>query len=221
MISYIEPIRPDITVQQFRILLVLSDMEIKGKCEKELWRPSWKGVIITLLVASNIILIRIIEVLGQVRDGEIGMMEIKKQLCVNTSEELAECTLCPGGWLRHRENCYNISSGGGYRTWKESRKVCEELGADLLVIKDRGQEEFIKRFSRLQAGQAMDMFWIGLYRDGDGWRWVDGHLYNTGLFQILGDTSGDCIQMHATVGYYSDDCQSKQNWICQRRALKI
>ncbi|XP_040178034.1 killer cell lectin-like receptor subfamily B member 1B allele B [Rana temporaria] len=153
----------------------------------------------------------------QLCDGKIRMMEIKKQLCVATSEESEGCTLCPNGWLRNRENCYNISSGGEYRTWDESREVCEEMGAHLLVIEDREQEEFIRRSSK---GPSYQVFWIGLYRDGDGWRWVDGRHYDTGLFQ-LSESSGNCTWLEAGAGYNKDHCQTKHNWICQKRALKI
>ncbi|XP_077310045.1 killer cell lectin-like receptor subfamily B member 1B allele B [Lithobates pipiens] len=145
------------------------------------------------------------------------LLEITKQICVNIDKRQAECTVCPNGWLWHRENCYYFSSDGEYRTWKESRELCEEMGADLLVIEDREQQEFINR----SITQHTDgKFWIGLYRDGDGWRWVDGHLYNTGLFQIS-VSSGDCVWQEAESGYNRDRCQSKHRWICQKRSLKI
>ncbi|XP_073451215.1 killer cell lectin-like receptor subfamily G member 1 isoform X2 [Aquarana catesbeiana] len=196
-------------------------METTDNSGKKLWRPSWKGVIITLLVGSNIILIRIIEALvykGQSLENEISQW---KQQWMNITNSSAGCTVCPDGWLRHGENCYYFSSGREYRTWNESREVCEEMGAHLLVIEDWKQQELIKRFSRLQAGQAKELFWIGLYRDGDGWRWVDGRLYNTSLFQISGESTDSCVQIHATAGYRKDRCQSKHNWICQKRSLKI
>ncbi|XP_077310057.1 C-type lectin domain family 12 member A-like [Lithobates pipiens] len=135
-------------------------MERTGNSGKNLWRPSWKGVIITLLVGSNIILIRIIEALaykGQSLENENRQLRmnltqsstvykayqrdqekrvLREKICGNINE----CTVCPGGWLWHRENCYYFSFGGEYRTWKESRELCEEMGADLLVIEDREQE---------------------------------------------------------------------------------
>ncbi|XP_073451694.1 killer cell lectin-like receptor subfamily B member 1B allele B [Aquarana catesbeiana] len=152
----------------------------------------------------------------QLLDWEIRMMEIRKLLCGDTSEELAGCVVCPDGWLQHRENCYNISSSKVFRTWNESREVCEEMGADLLVIEDPEQQEFIKNSSREQT----HWFWIGLYRDGDGWRWVDGRLYNTGLFQQSQEFKGNCI-LKVAANYYMENCQSKYSWICQKRALKI
>ncbi|XP_077311750.1 killer cell lectin-like receptor subfamily B member 1B allele B [Lithobates pipiens] len=135
---------------------------------------------------------------------------------MNLTQSSTGCTVCPDGWLCHRENCYYFSSDGEYRTWKESREVCEEMGADLLVIEDREQQEFINRSSK-----ANDVFWIGLYRDGDGWRWVDGRLYNTSLFQISGKSSGDCVWWEAGYKYNNDRCQFRYNWICQKRTLKI
>ncbi|XP_077311765.1 natural killer cells antigen CD94-like [Lithobates pipiens] len=153
----------------------------------------------------------------QLCDEKIRMMEIKKQLCVATSEDSDGCTLCPNGWIWHRENCYNISSGTEYRTWNESREVCEGVGADLLVIEDPEQRDFISRSSK---GPSYQLFWIGLYGDGDGWRWVDGQHYNTSLFNLSG-SSGDCVWLEAGSGYNKDDCQTKHNWICQKRALKI
>ncbi|XP_073451217.1 killer cell lectin-like receptor subfamily B member 1B allele B [Aquarana catesbeiana] len=192
-------------------------METTDNSGRKLWRPSWKGVIITLLVGSNIILIRIIEALDQ------QLVHLKKQLCMDTSEELG-CALCPYGWLWDRENCYYISSGRKYRTWNESREVCEEMGADLLVIEDREQQEFIHRSINQQTNE-FDFdeleFWIGLYRDGDGWRWVDGRLYNISQFRISEEYSGDCVWWGANSEYNRDRCQSPHNWICQKRVLKI
>ncbi|XP_073451209.1 killer cell lectin-like receptor subfamily B member 1B allele B [Aquarana catesbeiana] len=150
-------------------------------------------------------------------DTVVCLADIKEQLCVE-KKKTAGCTLCPNGWLGHRENCYYFSSGGDVRTWNESREVCEEMGADLLVIEDQEQQEFINRSIKQQT---YEMFWVGLYRDGDGWRWVDGRLYNTGLFQILGNSSGDCVWWEADSGYYNDHCLSKHNRICQKRSLKI
>ncbi|XP_040178056.1 C-type lectin domain family 7 member A-like [Rana temporaria] len=222
-----------VSLQQEELLLAGSP----DNSGKKLWRPSWKGVIMTLLVGSNIILIRIIESLvykGRSLENEISllrmnitqssadqlrrMMEIRKQLCLNTGEKPDGCTLCPDGWLRHRENCYYFSSVREYRTWDESREVCEEMGAHLLVIEDREQQEFINR----SINQQTDIkFWMGLYRDGDGWRWVDGGHYDTSLLQISEEYSGDCVWWEADSGFDKDDCQYKHNCICQKRALKI
>ncbi|XP_075208337.1 killer cell lectin-like receptor subfamily B member 1B allele B [Anomaloglossus baeobatrachus] len=91
------------------------------------------------------------------------------------------------------------------------------MGADLLVIKDREQQEFIQR-SITQRGQ--DTSWIGLHRDGDVWRWVDGGQYNSSLFQIKTQESGGCIGMTGS-RYYQDHCNSTRRWICVKKAVRI
>ncbi|XP_075698464.1 killer cell lectin-like receptor subfamily B member 1B allele A [Rhinoderma darwinii] len=91
------------------------------------------------------------------------------------------------------------------------------MGADLLVIKDQEQQEFILRTIR-QRGD--DTYWIGLQRDGDGWRWVDGEHYNSSLFQIKTRSLGRCVSMSRS-GYYQTSCNSTNRWICLKKAVKI
>ncbi|XP_072279968.1 C-type lectin domain family 2 member B-like [Pyxicephalus adspersus] len=212
-------------------------METADKRKKKLWLPSWKCVIITILVGSNIILIRVVEALvhksqslkveinqwkearvyntqsaDQLRSEERRkLMEIKKQLCVNTNGESTECFLCPGGWLGHRESCYYISYGKEHRSWDESRDACIRMGAHLLVMEDREQQEFLHRSSRHRSEEH---FWIGLYKDGDEWKWV-----NSSLFQLSGET---CAMLNENDQFYKTDrCEIKHSWICQKKALKI
>ncbi|XP_072280917.1 natural killer cells antigen CD94-like [Pyxicephalus adspersus] len=194
-------------------------METADKIEKKLWLPSWKGVIITLLVGSNIILIRVIEALvfkGQSLENEISQ---GKELQMNSTQPSAGCFLCPNGWLRHRMSCYFFSSGKEYRTWNESQETCVRMGAHLLVIEDHEQEEFINNSSRHKSDEE---FWIGLSRDGFGWRWVNGQRNNGNLFQLRsGRSLKNCVKMHVKTTYIKEFCQNKHSWICQMRVLKI
>ncbi|KAI4905092.1 hypothetical protein NFI96_030885, partial [Prochilodus magdalenae] len=55
-------------------------------------------------------------------------------------------------------------------SWRESRRYCQDKGADLVIIKSRDKQEFIdKAFGRTNS-------WIGLTDvDSEGsWKWVDG-----------------------------------------------
>ncbi|XP_051748227.1 C-type lectin domain family 4 member M-like [Ctenopharyngodon idella] len=70
------------------------------------------------------------------------------------------------GWIYYQSSLYFISSEK--RNWAESRRYCTERGADLIIINNRAEQEFVKK--------NYDSFWIGLTdSDVEGrWEWVDG-----------------------------------------------
>ncbi|XP_069611135.1 killer cell lectin-like receptor subfamily F member 2 [Ranitomeya imitator] len=158
--------------------------------KRRIWTPSWKGVIFTVLIGVNITLIRIIEALG--------------------------CLLCPPDWRLHGDHCYYYSDLTG-RTWSQSRDDCKMMRADLLVIKSQEQQEIIQRSI---AQRVQDTYWIGLYRDGGVWRWVDGEHYSGSLFQIKTPTSGRCVSMTGS-HYYQDNCDTGRGCICVKKAVRI
>ncbi|XP_073451208.1 oxidized low-density lipoprotein receptor 1-like isoform X2 [Aquarana catesbeiana] len=203
---------------------------------RNLWRRSWKGVIITLLVGSNIILIRIIEAMvykGQSLENEVSQMKkllinstqsstiskdhshvlkkmerIKQQLCVHSDS---------AGWLWHRADCYYFSSGE-QRTWRKSQEWCAMMGAHLLVLQDKKAPEFIQR---LLGQQTDDKFWTGMYKAGDEWKWVNGQPSASSLFQPPKESSGNCVLLQQSGEYYAEDCTTQHRWICQKKAVKI
>ncbi|XP_075698818.1 killer cell lectin-like receptor subfamily B member 1C [Rhinoderma darwinii] len=194
----------------------LTDAEDKPK----IWTPSWKGVTITVLLGVNIILIRIIEALVYNRISAPTLSEcecftIKKELCLPGTDMSGGCSLCPPDWLLHGDHCYYYSDVTE-RTWNQSRDHCKMMGANLLVIKDQEQQDFILRTIRQRVD---DTYWIGLQRDGDDWRWVDGEHYNSSLLQIK-TQSGRCVSMNRS-GYYPSSCNSTYRWICLKKAVKI
>ncbi|XP_077310047.1 natural killer cells antigen CD94-like isoform X2 [Lithobates pipiens] len=184
---------------------------------RNLWRPSWKGVIIILLVGSSIILIRIIGVLvyrGQSLENEIGQM---KKL-INSTQSSINCMVCPAGWLWHRADCYYYSSVKKQRTWRKSQDWCAVMGAHLLVLQDKKAPEFVQR---LLGHQTDDKFWTGMYKDGDVWKWVNGQPSASSLFQPPKESSGNCVLLQQSGEYYTEDCTTQHRWICQKRAVKI
>ncbi|XP_040291939.1 asialoglycoprotein receptor 1-like [Bufo bufo] len=91
------------------------------------------------------------------------------------------------------------------------------MGADLLVIKNQDQQEFIRRDLRQRRE---DSYWIGLHHDGDGWRWVDGEHYNSSLFKMTAESSEGCV-LTKSGQYYQDSCHHTYGWICIKKTLKI
>ncbi|XP_067249326.1 asialoglycoprotein receptor 2-like [Chanodichthys erythropterus] len=67
------------------------------------------------------------------------------------------------------------------RNWTESRRYCTERGADLIIINNGEEQEFVKKIS---GGTGV---WIGLTdSDVEGrWEWVDGTNMTSGVDQVV------------------------------------
>ncbi|XP_075114396.1 killer cell lectin-like receptor subfamily B member 1B allele B [Leptodactylus fuscus] len=185
--------------------------------KQKLWRPSWKFVVISILLGVNIILIRIIGARDKEKNrNELRLRNISQELCVSVTDRSSGCLLCPYGWFLHGGRCYYYSDVSD-KTWNQSRDHCKMMGADLVAIKDKEQEEIIQRSIR-QRGE--DTYWIGLHYDGDDWRWADGEPYNSSLIQIRTRPPGLCMSL-ATSVYHQTNCNSTNRWICQKKAVRI
>ncbi|CAJ0916563.1 unnamed protein product, partial [Ranitomeya imitator] len=244
----------------------------------KIWTPFWKVVIVTVLLGTIIIIIRMIEVFctydnsyrlpasrtdcvsagqkaehsgdviavlcftagadsqcGKLMAGDvtdIGMFtlfllanphtdiekyrkQIVKELCTDKTDSSSGCLLCPPDWRLHGDLCYYYSNVTE-RTWSQSRDDCKMMGADLVFIKSQEQQEIMQRSIRQRGGT----YWIGLYRDGDVWRWVDGEHYSGSLIGITVQSQGRCILMTQSE-YYQDNCNTARRWICVKKAVRI
>ncbi|XP_073541017.1 uncharacterized protein [Phyllobates terribilis] len=150
-------------------------------------------------------------------ENKLNINQLIQELCINKTEHSSGCLLCPPDWRLHGEHCYYYSDGKE-RTWNQSRDDCTKMGTDLLVIKDQEQQESINKMPIAQCGD--DTYWIGLHRDGDVWRWLDGEHYSSSLFEIKTQKSGDCVSKTRS-DYYQDDCNTTKRWICVKKAVRI
>ncbi|XP_039461844.1 C-type lectin domain family 12 member B-like [Oreochromis aureus] len=75
---------------------------------------------------------------------------------------------CPDRWTRFGSSCYFKSTES--KTWSDSRRDCQDKGADLVIINSKEEQEFIRNM----GGES----WIGLRAKqtsgGYEWEWVDG-----------------------------------------------
>ncbi|KAL3966390.1 C-type lectin domain family 4 member E [Sarotherodon galilaeus] len=81
---------------------------------------------------------------------------------------------CPDRWTRFGSSCYFKSTEAKH--WQESRRDCQDKGADLVMINSKEEQIFINELN--MRGES----WTGLTgkktSGGYKWEWVDGSAVN-------------------------------------------
>ncbi|XP_073729805.1 CD209 antigen-like protein C [Misgurnus anguillicaudatus] len=117
------------------------------------------------------------------------------------------------GWMEYQSSLYFISSE--QKSWSESRSYCRDRGADLIIINNKEEQDFIEKIS------GTTRFWIGL-SDVDEerrWKWVDNSTLNTSFWaskEPNGDRGENCAES-ASSEWNDQSCNSNRNWICERK----
>nr|XP_055063223.1 C-type lectin domain family 17, member A-like [Misgurnus anguillicaudatus] len=119
------------------------------------------------------------------------------------------------GWKYYRFSYYYISSE--LKTWSESRRYCRERGADLIIINNKEEQDFIKKIPGTMR------FWIGLtdIEVEDRWKWVDGSTLTTGFWvtpQPDGKINENCIASTSS-GWFDYQCSNTMKWICEKNKM--
>ncbi|XP_029929043.1 C-type lectin domain family 12 member B-like [Myripristis murdjan] len=99
--------------------------------------------------------------------------------CPKTGDkEERRCNPCQEGWLLSpsKSSCYLVVTTNNYgkKTWEEAREDCRQRNADLVVIENGQEQEFIRETSLRSSNSTLYRFWIGLRRTSGVWKWVDG-----------------------------------------------
>ncbi|XP_058626518.1 CD209 antigen-like protein C isoform X1 [Onychostoma macrolepis] len=122
-------------------------------------------------------------------------------------------SLCEMDGQIYQSSFYFVSSES--KSWTESRRFCTERGADLTIINNREEQEFIKKIS---GGAGV---WIGVTdSDVEGrWKWVDDTLTSGFSFWGIGEPNGgrreNCVASYPT-GWYDYPCSDAFKWICEK-----
>ncbi|XP_052464228.1 C-type lectin domain family 10 member A-like isoform X3 [Carassius gibelio] len=130
-------------------------------------------------------------------------------------------------WTRYQSSFYYMSKEK--KNWTESRRYCTERGADLIIINNREEQDFIHN----RSGNGI--FYIGLTdSEVEGtWKWVDNttHVLTSG-FWVQGEPNAgqgivddDCVVTVAVpppewgnlVGWLDVACNKPFQWICEKR----
>nr|XP_055064538.1 asialoglycoprotein receptor 1-like isoform X2 [Misgurnus anguillicaudatus] len=120
------------------------------------------------------------------------------------------------GWKEYQFSLYFISSEK--KSWSESRRYCTQKGADLIIINNRQEQDFIRTIS------SLEYFWIGLTDSAvEGrWKWVDGSTLTTSFWAYREPNGGrrDNCAFSYSSGWYDFSCNAPQKWICEKNILK-
>jgi hypothetical protein len=120
------------------------------------------------------------------------------------------------GWTPYVGHCY-VAVGDDDRNWNDARQKCFDRGADLVVVTDAAEDDFVRAL--LPDGRD---FWMGAH-DGDGadegrWQWVDSEPWGFerwGTFQPDNWFNEDCLERVS--GAWNDaDCGDQQSYVCER-----
>ncbi|XP_069024737.1 CD209 antigen-like protein C [Embiotoca jacksoni] len=132
---------------------------------------------------------------------------------VKKLKDTIEGKWCPEGWTRFGCSCYFKFTER--KTWDESRKECQERGADLVIINNKEEQEFVRGLN--WKGDS----WIGLKRTkhiGRTWTWVDGSpltetFLAAGRKHYKNRYSATCCNNQ---GEWTKEHSGSTNWICEK-----
>ncbi|KAM6289193.1 killer cell lectin-like receptor subfamily F member 1 [Aegotheles albertisi] len=144
------------------------------------------------------------------------LSELRKRLCSSKIPDGEGCKLCPSSWRLCGTKCCWVSNE--MRTWFESKKDCEDRGAELLMPQDEEELEFLNQ--TLQKPSSY--FWIGLSSSiGKGWTWLNGSLLDQNRFPlVLWDKVGACGALKGN-RIITNGCTAGLSWICQKEATQL
>ncbi|XP_065146244.1 C-type lectin domain family 4 member A-like [Paramisgurnus dabryanus] len=113
-------------------------------------------------------------------------------------------------WIYYNLSFYYISTER--RTWSDSRRDCEQREANLLIINNKEEQEFVQN-----ATSGRFNYWIGLSKEGGVWKWVDGTTLKLSFW--INRDPGSYSQNFAVIsssGWANRSCDFTTRWICEK-----
>ncbi|XP_043083016.1 macrophage mannose receptor 1-like, partial [Puntigrus tetrazona] len=143
----------------------------------------------------------------------------------NLSNKLKDQLSTLDEWIYYKFSFYYMSNEK--KNWTESRRYCTEKGADLIIINNREEHDFVMKITNKTA------FWIGLtdIEEEDTWKWVDGSRVTSGFWasgqdveEPKGGKDENCAVTYLTynpelTGWNDVKCETAYQWICEKSIL--
>ncbi|XP_075863823.1 C-type lectin domain family 4 member A isoform X2 [Microcebus murinus] len=141
--------------------------------------------------------------------------------CIAFIEKVWSC--CPKNWRSFSSKCYFISTEA--KSWHENEEDCSRMGAHLLVINTKDEQDFIT-----QNLNERFAYFVGL-SDPEGqrrWQWVDQTPYKeSATFWHKGEPSDPkerCVMMnirYSNWGWNDIRCDSLQMSVCEMMKIYL
>ncbi|KAM4736258.1 natural killer cells antigen CD94-like isoform 2-T2 [Anableps anableps] len=204
------------------------------------------GIVSALLAASIIIIIRILYrqdlnlsnkmMKIQLLENQAGMLHRDRddlnwtlgvilmfdrfpvrEFCRNS-----KCHPCRRGWILFQQKCYLFHEDGWF-TWEEGRQLCQNHHADLVVINNLQEQEFISNQTEYYFDNYHG-YWLGLNQSGGSWVWVDGRIDTLGFwiqgpFSFPGKHALLVPNGNSTTSWAKADSEFKNRFICEGQVL--
>ncbi|OCT90312.1 hypothetical protein XELAEV_18018924mg [Xenopus laevis] len=97
--------------------------------------------------------------------------------------------------------------------------MCKIMNSDLVIITSEKEQNFLANIT------DNSYFWIGLKRDRNGWRWVDGTLHDlsTGFWHKNEPNNyagiEDCVHMLEDKTWNDNSCNVQYKAICEKKIM--
>ncbi|RVE63197.1 hypothetical protein OJAV_G00165400 [Oryzias javanicus] len=132
------------------------------------------------------------------------------------------CQACPKDWIPFKESCYYFHhSNAPWKSWNESRQLCQRKNSDLVVISSHEEQTFIKNRIEYYYDEWHG-YWIGLQRINNNWTWVDNSQDTLGYWKNPGspESFAYIIQnANETNSWYIDRNGFLNRFICEIKAF--
>ncbi|XP_076742136.1 uncharacterized protein LOC143419410 isoform X1 [Maylandia zebra] len=137
-----------------------------------------------------------------------------------------QCQPCRSGWILFKNKCYLFyNENAPWKTWEESRVYCKGKAADLVVVDDLKEQEFLS--SHIKSYFSKDHgYFIGLQKTANNWVWIDGHNDTLSYWmKELSDTSVSYVLIipgtNATKSWVKANGHFQNKFICEIDALLL
>ncbi|XP_069034567.1 C-type lectin domain family 10 member A-like [Embiotoca jacksoni] len=132
-----------------------------------------------------------------------------------------QCTSCQLGWKLFKSSCcvvLDYQTSTDRKTWEEAQEHCKIRSSDLVVVDNAEEKKYVRdnNYDRPEN----EGYWIGLKAEDGKWKWVDGSDLADSSW-IENPTDGHCVISRQTQGWKSVNCNNRNNWICEQKALSV